>query len=67
MEFRNFFHAFWRLGEEHREVLMLVGANGLSYERASEICGCEIGTVKSRVSRARKELRRIYSEETAAP
>ncbi len=67
VEFRNFFHAFWQLGEEHREVLMLVGANGLSYERASEICGCEIGTVKSRVSRARKELRKICSEDGVAP
>jgi len=67
VEFRNFFHAFWQLGEEHREVLMLVGASGLSYERASEICGCEIGTVKSRVSRARKELRKICNEDGVAP
>lgn len=65
VEFRNFFRAFWRLGEEHREVLMLVGANGLSYERASEICGCEIGTVKSRVSRARKELRKMCDLEVS--
>ncbi len=67
VEFRNFFRAFWRLGEEHREVLMLVGASGLSYERASEICGCEIGTVKSRVSRARKELRKMCGQEVSTP
>ena len=67
VEFRNFFRAFWQLGEEHREVLMLVGASGFSYERASEICGCEIGTVKSRVSRARKELKKICEHETSSP
>ena len=66
VEFRNFFRAFWQLGEEHREVLMLVGASGFSYERASEICGCEIGTVKSRVSRARKELRKMCEHEAGA-
>lgn len=67
IEFRNFFRAFWQLGEEHREVLMLVGASGFSYERASEICGCEIGTVKSRVSRARKALKEICDQEVTAP
>lgn len=66
VEFRNFFRAFWKLGEEHREVLMLVGASGFSYERASEICGCEIGTVKSRVSRARKELKKMCEQEAGA-
>ena len=66
MEFRNFFRAFWQLGAEHREVLMLVGASGFSYERASEICGCEIGTVKSRVSRARKELKKMCEQDATA-
>ena len=36
---------------------MLVGANGLSYEDAAGVCGCQVGTIKSRVSRARRDLR----------
>ena len=35
---------------------MLVGAGGFAYEEAAEICGCAVGTVKSRVSRARRAL-----------
>lgn len=42
-----------------REALLLVGASGLSYEEAAEACGCAVGTVKSRVSRARDRLARI--------
>ena len=42
-----------RLPPEFREVLVLVGMLGVSYEEASEICGCAIGTVKSRLNRAR--------------
>jgi len=44
------------LKDDQREALILVGASGLSYEEAAEICGCAIGTIKSRVSRARKSL-----------
>jgi len=50
------------LPEEQREALILIGAGGLSYEEASEICGVAIGTVKSRVSRARDRLALIYAE-----
>ena len=39
-----------------REALLLVGAQGLTYEAAAEVMGCEVGTVKSRVSRARTLL-----------
>jgi RNA polymerase sigma factor (sigma-70 family) len=39
-----------------REALLLVGAQGLTYEAAAEVMGCEVGTVKSRVSRARSVL-----------
>ncbi len=41
---------------DQREALILIGAGGLSYEEASEICGCALGTMKSRVSRARTAL-----------
>ena len=40
-----------QLPPEHREALVMVGAAGLSYEEAAEICGCAIGTMKSRVNR----------------
>lgn len=45
-----------RLPDEQREAIILVGATGCSYEEAASICGCAIGTIKSRVSRARKAL-----------
>jgi RNA polymerase sigma-70 factor (ECF subfamily) len=47
------------LGElpiDQREALILVGAEGFSYEDAASISGCAVGTVKSRVNRARKRL-----------
>ena len=47
------------LPEEQREALILVGAGGFAYEEAADICGCAVGTVKSRVSRARKALHGI--------
>jgi RNA polymerase sigma-70 factor (ECF subfamily) len=47
------------LPAEQREALILVGAGGFAYEEAAEICGCAVGTVKSRVSRARKALQAI--------
>jgi RNA polymerase sigma-70 factor (ECF subfamily) len=45
-----------RLTADQREALVLVSVNGFSYEEAAEICGCAVGTVKSRVARARREL-----------
>jgi len=50
------------LPDEQREALILIGAGGLSYEEASEICGVAIGTVKSRVSRARDRLALIFAD-----
>jgi RNA polymerase sigma-70 factor (ECF subfamily) len=44
------------LPAEQREALVLVGAGGFAYEEAALICGCAVGTVKSRVSRARRAL-----------
>lgn len=48
--------ALQKLPPEQREVLLLVGANGLSYEEAAEVAGCAIGTIKSRLARGRKAL-----------
>ena len=47
------------LPPEQREALILVGAGGFAYEEAAEICNCAVGTVKSRVSRARRALHAI--------
>jgi len=47
------------LPAEQREALILVGAGGFAYEEAAEICNCAVGTVKSRVSRARRALHAI--------
>lgn len=66
LEFCDFRRAFWQLGGDHREVLMLVGASGLSYEEAAKVCGCAVGTIKSRVSRARQELGKLLSDDTLA-
>ena len=48
--------ALRQLSDEQREALILVGAGGFSYEDAAAICKCAVGTVKSRVARARKTL-----------
>lgn len=48
--------ALLTLPPERREALLLVGAGGFSYEEAAEICGCAVGTIKSRVGRARAAL-----------
>ena len=64
LEFCDFRRAFAQLGDSHREVLMLVGASGLSYEEAANVCDCAVGTIKSRVSRAREELTRLLSDDT---
>ncbi len=57
LEFCEFRRAFWTLSDGQREVLMLVGPGGLSYEEAARTCGCAVGTIKSRVCRARQELK----------
>ena len=55
-----------QLPTEHREALILVGAAGLSYEEAAEICGCALGTIKSRVNRARTRLLKLMEADEAA-
>ena len=51
--------ALRRLPDEHREALILVGGAGLTYEEAAAICGCALGTIKSRVNRARNRLAKL--------
>jgi RNA polymerase sigma-70 factor (ECF subfamily) len=55
--------ALQKLPAERREALLLVGAGGFSYEEAAEICGCAIGTMKSRVARGRAALAKLLADE----
>ncbi|HEX8568712.1 MAG TPA: sigma-70 family RNA polymerase sigma factor, partial [Caulobacteraceae bacterium] len=57
--------AMRQLPDEHREALILVGAAGLTYEEAAEICCCALGTIKSRVNRARARLLKIMEADSA--
>ncbi len=56
LEFEEFRAALDKLPQDQREALILVGASGFSYEDAAAICGCAVGTIKSRVNRARSKL-----------
>jgi len=56
LQYAEFQRAFAQLSDERREALTLIGALGLSYEEAAQTCGVAIGTMKSRVGRARAEL-----------
>jgi RNA polymerase sigma-70 factor (ECF subfamily) len=59
LEFQELRRALTKLSREHREVLILVGASGFQYEEAAVICKCAVGTIKSRLSRARNELYKL--------
>ncbi|MAU61487.1 MAG: RNA polymerase subunit sigma-70 [Parvibaculum sp.] len=56
MQLTDLQRALMRLPPAQREALILVGAGGFSYEEAASICDCAVGTVKSRVARARVAL-----------
>lgn len=56
LAFNDFLTAFNALSPEHREVLILVGANGYGYEEAARVMGVAVGTAKSRANRARARL-----------
>jgi RNA polymerase sigma-70 factor (ECF subfamily) len=56
LELRDLRRALLELSPGQRNALMLVSASGYSYEEAASICGCAVGTIKSRVARARDTL-----------
>lgn len=56
MQMADFRRALGRLSDEQREALLLVGAAGFSYEEAADMCGVAVGTIKSRINRARSHL-----------
>ncbi|MAU19929.1 MAG: RNA polymerase subunit sigma [Martelella sp.] len=59
MDLRDFREALNKLPSDQREAIILVGASGFSYEEAAEICHCAIGTIKSRIARARGKLQEL--------
>lgn len=61
---REVARAIQRLPGQQREVLVLIGVLGMSYDEAAGICDCAIGTVKSRLNRARSRLLRELDETT---
>jgi RNA polymerase sigma-70 factor (ECF subfamily) len=56
LDLADFKSALSKLPDDQREALILVGASGFSYEEAARICNVAVGTIKSRVSRARSQL-----------
>lgn len=62
LELRDIDRALQRLPAEQREVLLLVGLDELSYGEVARVTGVPVGTVMSRLSRAREHLRRILAE-----
>ena len=54
--------AMTKMSERHREVLMLVAVSEMDQEEAAQICHCAIGTIKSRLNRARSELQLILAD-----
>ena len=65
LEFNEFKAALSKLPQDQREALILVGASGFSYEEAASICECAVGTIKSRVNRARNRLADLLAIEGA--
>ena len=63
---RDFRTGFGRLSRDQQQALLLIGAEGLSYAQAARMAGCETGTIKSRVHRARMALAAYMSGEEIA-
>src|SRR4029077_4265443 len=62
IELADMQRALMHLPQPQREALILVGAGGFAYEEAAEICGCAVGTIKSRVARGRVALENLLTE-----
>lgn len=66
MDFLDFREALQKLPHDQREALILIGASGLSYEEAAAVCNCAVGTMKSRVNRARNRLAEMLTVTSGA-
>lgn len=65
LDFEDFRDALAQLPDDQREALILICASGFSYEEAAEICECAVGTMKSRVNRARNRLSELLRVDSA--
>jgi RNA polymerase sigma-70 factor (ECF subfamily) len=63
LQLRDLEAALGKLPQEHSQVILLVGLEGMSYDEAAEILGVPIGTVRSRLSRGRDQLRLLMGME----
>lgn len=63
MDMQDFLSALGKIPDDQREAIILVCASGFSYEEAAEICDCKIGTIKSRINRARARLQELMGVE----
>ena len=63
LDFQDFQHALAKLPVDQREALILIGAQGMSYDEAAQVCGVAVGTIKSRVNRARNRLAELLGHE----
>jgi RNA polymerase sigma-70 factor (ECF subfamily) len=63
LDFEDFRRALAKLNPGQREAILLVGAEGLSYEEAAAVCAVPVGTLKSRVNRARERLSKLLEVE----
>ncbi|MGN6765107.1 MAG: sigma-70 family RNA polymerase sigma factor [Rhizobiaceae bacterium] len=59
LDLQDFRRALKQLPEDQREAIILIGASGFSYDEAADLCGCAVGTIKSRVSRGRARLQEL--------
>ncbi len=66
MDLQDLRAALLKLPAEQREALILVGGSGFAYEEAAQICGCALGTLKSRVNRARNAIATLMAIETSS-
>ncbi len=67
LELRDLNKALRRLSNEQREVVLLVGLEQMTYEEAAKVLGVPIGTVMSRLSRGREQLRAMMGGGSATP
>ncbi len=75
LDFEDMLDALAKLSPRQREALVLIGAEGYSYEEAARICNTSVGTIKSRVNRARTRLAELlgfnraegYSRDVLSP
>lgn len=67
VQYHELLGALQGLSQEGREAILLVLAAGLTYEEAAQICSCPVGTMKSRVNRARTQLAHLLDPDPKAP